>query len=126
MAANDIVAGRLAFSGTYNFVDDSESLEKYAAFVALVCADGGLFFPDVNRRGGDPIRAEGEIARIFSRASSDNWVGRLVIEPVLVHQYLENTASSTDSESEWGRRTRAWLDVSREYPELWLTLDFPG
>src|ERR1044071_6907862 len=70
---------RLAFSGTYNLVDDSEDLSKYARFASILCNDGALFYPDNNRAGRGPWRSQQEITKEFTRSASDNWIGRLVV-----------------------------------------------
>jgi len=126
MAPTSLKCRRPAFSGTYNLVDDSQDLEKYARFVAILCGDGALFYPDTNRGETEPLRSPQEITRAFARAISDDWIGRVIIPPDTVHRYLEQTANDAAEGTDWGRQARAWIEIARDYPKLWLTLDFPG
>jgi hypothetical protein len=117
---------RPAFSGTYNIVDDSEDLEKYAKFVSILCGDGAQFYPDNSRGGTGFLSSPQEIAKVFIRAVSDNWVGRLVVPPDVVNRCLEKTVKDADKNTDWGRQARAWMEVARDYPRLTVTLEFPG
>ena len=116
---------RLCFSGTYNFRADDDEFAKVPEFIVSMLSDGARFFSDA-LGSANQLTTQYEITQHFEQRALDPWIGRLVLFPNVVQQVLESHTEMHASTPDWGTQLSAWLRVAREYPGLWITIDFPG
>lgn len=114
----------LYFAGLYNFVNDEEGYERSAKFAARLVGIGGHFIPA--RQGAAVLTAEVDVLSHFDRTRLDPWIGRTVLPPSVVQSEVQRYVDEGDFDPDWGRQLRAWLQVLRTYPQLWICVDVPG
>lgn len=116
------------FSGLYNIVLDDDGFEKTVDFASAQLAAGCFFLSSGPLGSLTAVTDPAELKSFFQRRRLDPSIGTLVFPPTaLIPTMQAYVARPFDAEAAtWHHQLEAWLAVLKEYPDLWVTVDFPG
>jgi hypothetical protein len=119
-----VECSRLWFSGTYNLLMDEAQAYKFSDFVTIM-VDSGCSFVDPDRTVDKKID-QSEIKEHFTQSKEKEWIGQLHVPPQALLSILNEFVNKFTGPKEWNVRLRKWLQTAEQYPNLSVTMDFPG